>query len=220
MANNGTRERIIKAAFRRFYDFGYNGTSVQDIVDAVGIPKGNFYNYFKSKELLAIEALKQYACIADQVFVHPSNSEAHVKPSRKSNLAQLRDKFVQAATYQQELKLSRGCLMGNFVAESADLPESFQAIIQESFARWQGVIKAWLSAAQAAGEIPKTNDLERLSRFIFSSWEGALLLAKGAGGRAPIDDFLHYTFDILLKMPRQQAKKSAAVSSKLSRTKS
>ena len=46
MTTTGTREKIIEAAYLRFYEFGYNGTSVQDIVDQVGVPKGTFYNYF------------------------------------------------------------------------------------------------------------------------------------------------------------------------------
>jgi TetR/AcrR family transcriptional repressor of nem operon len=51
-----TREKILKAAGALFHEFGYNGTSVQDIVRKAEVPKGSFYNYFKSKEELAIAA--------------------------------------------------------------------------------------------------------------------------------------------------------------------
>ncbi len=51
-----TREKILKAAVALFHEFGYNGTSVQDIVREADVPKGSFYNYFKSKEELAIAA--------------------------------------------------------------------------------------------------------------------------------------------------------------------
>ena len=40
---------------------GYHGTGVKDIVDAAGVPKGSFYNYFDSKEAFAIAALEQVA---------------------------------------------------------------------------------------------------------------------------------------------------------------
>ena len=33
-----------------FMEQGYHGTGIQEVVDKVGIPKGSFYNYFKSKE--------------------------------------------------------------------------------------------------------------------------------------------------------------------------
>ena len=39
-----------------FHTRGFNGCSVQDIVDAAGVPKGSFYNHFDSKEALGVEA--------------------------------------------------------------------------------------------------------------------------------------------------------------------
>jgi len=51
---DATREKLLKAAIGLFHEFGYNRTSVQDIVSRAKIPKGSFYNYFKSKEELAI----------------------------------------------------------------------------------------------------------------------------------------------------------------------
>ncbi len=44
------RQRIIGAADNLFYRSGYNQTSFQDISDATGIPRGNFYYYFKTKD--------------------------------------------------------------------------------------------------------------------------------------------------------------------------
>ncbi len=55
------REKIVAAAEERFHAVGYNGCGVQEIVDAVTVPKCSFYNYFKSKELLALEVLANYA---------------------------------------------------------------------------------------------------------------------------------------------------------------
>ena len=46
----GNRQRIIEAADGLFYRRGYNQTSFQDISEATGIPRGNFYYYFKTKE--------------------------------------------------------------------------------------------------------------------------------------------------------------------------
>ena len=44
------RQRIIDAADALFYQRGYNQTSFQDISDETGIPRGNFYYYFKTKD--------------------------------------------------------------------------------------------------------------------------------------------------------------------------
>ena len=45
----GNRQRIVDAADSLFYRRGYNQTSFQDISDATGIRRGNFYYYFKTK---------------------------------------------------------------------------------------------------------------------------------------------------------------------------
>ena len=50
-----TRDGLIQTALHLFHERGYNAASVQDIVSEAGVPKGTFYNYFDSKEALAIE---------------------------------------------------------------------------------------------------------------------------------------------------------------------
>ncbi|KHD86151.1 TetR/AcrR family transcriptional regulator [Bacillus ginsengihumi] len=46
------REKIIDTSIRLFDEKGYMGTSVQDIVDSLGVTKGTFYYYYKSKQQL------------------------------------------------------------------------------------------------------------------------------------------------------------------------
>jgi AcrR family transcriptional regulator len=51
------REQIIEVSLRLFGDEGYHGTTVGDICDELGVGKGVFYWYFKSKEALFKELL-------------------------------------------------------------------------------------------------------------------------------------------------------------------
>ena len=50
MIQNSTRERIVKAADKLFYQRGYEHTSFADISDAVQISRGNFYYHFDTKD--------------------------------------------------------------------------------------------------------------------------------------------------------------------------
>lgn len=52
MEKNTKREAIISAAKKLIIEKGYRKTSVQDITEQVGIAKGSFYTYFKSKDFL------------------------------------------------------------------------------------------------------------------------------------------------------------------------
>jgi TetR/AcrR family transcriptional repressor of nem operon len=50
VSDNTTRDHIVEAADRLFYQQGYEHTSFADIAGAVKISRGNFYYHFKSKD--------------------------------------------------------------------------------------------------------------------------------------------------------------------------
>jgi TetR/AcrR family transcriptional regulator, cholesterol catabolism regulator len=54
---NSRGEDIVHAAAKLFREFGFNGTSIVDIADAVNLPKGGLYNYINSKEELLYEII-------------------------------------------------------------------------------------------------------------------------------------------------------------------
>ena len=60
MPRESVKDEIVTAAVETLHRKGFNGTSVQDITDAAGAPKGSFYNHFESKEALAAEAVRRY----------------------------------------------------------------------------------------------------------------------------------------------------------------
>ena len=45
-----TRDRIVETGAAIIHHKGFNHTGIQEILTAAGVPKGSFYNYFKSKE--------------------------------------------------------------------------------------------------------------------------------------------------------------------------
>ena len=49
-SSNQTYEDILSTAYDFFIEKGYEKTSVQDIINELGISKGAIYHYFKSKE--------------------------------------------------------------------------------------------------------------------------------------------------------------------------
>lgn len=51
-SRNQTKSRIVSAAWKLFYQYGYDNTTIDDIVEASHTSKGSFYHYFKSKDAL------------------------------------------------------------------------------------------------------------------------------------------------------------------------
>jgi len=60
MAKSNIRDKLVAAGLELFHTKGYNACGVSDITDAAEVPKGSFYNHFKSKELLALAVLDLY----------------------------------------------------------------------------------------------------------------------------------------------------------------
>ncbi len=55
MAKRGarnTRRKIVRAAWRLFYEQGYDNTTVEEIIQESGTSKGSFYHYFSGKDAL------------------------------------------------------------------------------------------------------------------------------------------------------------------------
>lgn len=58
------KSRIVSAAWQLFYEKGYNGTTVDDIIALSGTSKGSFYYYFSSKD----ELLNTLSVILDDYY--------------------------------------------------------------------------------------------------------------------------------------------------------
>lgn len=58
MGDKATRDHIVEAADRLFYQQGYEHTSFADVADVVQISRGNFYYHFKSKDEILDAVIK------------------------------------------------------------------------------------------------------------------------------------------------------------------
>lgn len=59
-----TKKKIVSAAWKLFYEQGYNGTTIDDIVSESGTSKGSFYHYFSSKD----DLLSSLAYLFDEKY--------------------------------------------------------------------------------------------------------------------------------------------------------
>ena len=50
--SRNTKGRIISAAWKLFYENGYDATTIEDIIFASGTSRGSFYHYFEGKNAL------------------------------------------------------------------------------------------------------------------------------------------------------------------------
>jgi TetR/AcrR family transcriptional regulator, transcriptional repressor for nem operon len=188
MARTLSREKIVRAALSLFHEFGYNGSSVQDITVAAGVPKGTFYNHFKTKELLALEVLRVYT---DAICT------TRLPDGPGSPRGRLRRHFEDLSDEYAKVKFKNGCLLGNFAAEVANKPKLRQAA-QEYLDQWAASIALIIREAQDTNEISESFNADELARYLIDSFQGATLRTKLCRNRTPVGDFLRVTFDRLL----------------------
>ena len=182
---DATRETLLHSAIRLFHEFGYNGTSVQDIVSEAGVPKGSFYNYFKSKEDIAIAA--------SDVFY--SFLLSHLKlESRLSPVKRLRNFFRYLLRELQRYEYTRGCLVGNFASEITNGTPALKNRIDEHLEEATRRIAVVVTQAQKAGEMDATLPTLDLSRFILDSLYGAILRSKTTRTERPMKLFERFAF--------------------------
>ena len=185
MARPSLKEQLVDRSATVFLKRGFNAASVNDIVQAAGVPKGSFYNHFASKEALAVEVLGRYV---DGLGLGEL-ADTHASP-----LAQIRAHLT--ATHRGAGSGGHrvsDALLGNFSTDAVALNEGLREAVTQGFARWIDAVAAAIARAQAAGEIQNNTDAHTLARYLISSFEGAVAQAKTLRTGGPVDDFLAVT---------------------------
>jgi TetR/AcrR family transcriptional repressor of nem operon len=210
------REKIVDAAVDRFHALGFSACSVQDIVDKAGLPKGTFYNYFKAKELLALEVLEVYGKNCERETL----SDKTLAP-----LDRIRNHFEFMAARFARSGYDKGCLICNFAAETSDTMPLIREALDQSLNALSELIEVAIREAQSEGSVTTDLDAGMVARFLTNSWEGAVIRMKVVNSREPLDDFFSIAFSLLTRpnpnsrAPRKPAAKVSAKRTEGSRTK-
>jgi len=188
-----TRDHLLAVGLERLRSTGYTATGVKEVLDLANVPKGSFYHYFPSKEEFAVEVFRLYA-----------NGEmeraAKVFGDRKlSPLKRLRRYFEELiSVYGQRGEIS-GCLVGSLSLEVADHSPRLRSELQGVYEGWQKSIADVLREAVQRGELAKSTKPDALAEFLLNSYEGALVRMKAEKSDRPLENFLYFAFDVLLK---------------------
>jgi TetR/AcrR family transcriptional regulator, transcriptional repressor for nem operon len=188
-----TRDHLLQVGLRRIHSMGYAATGVKEILDDADVPKGSFYHHFASKEAFAKEVL--------ELYVRQENERATkiLRDGKAAPLRRLRRYFEELIdVYGPEATIS-GCLVGNLSLEMADHSVAIQTLLHQSFAHWQAGIAGVLGEAIDRGDLARSAKPQELASFLLNSYEGALLRSKADRSAKPLETFLHFTFNVLLK---------------------
>lgn len=188
-----TRERILQVGAEMIHRKGFNNTGIQEILNAVQVPKGSFYNYFKSKEDFGLQVIDHF----DAHFSRLVNDI--LEDGSLSPLERIR-KFLNWFTdFFRSKDYACGCPFGNLSQEMGDLSPAFRDRLKVAIDSMAQNFTKVLREAQIAGEISETLDPGETAYFIIASWQGALMRMKIVKGPAPLENHRRFIFDYILK---------------------
>lgn len=172
---------VVQQAMGVFWRNGYQGTSIQDLVEATGLLRGSLYAAFEDKHGLFLRCLDQYAQmhlerIETQLMTGDDPLEALRAFVRQAGSDAMKPTFAE-----------RGCLVGNTCSElAADDPDARRRVA-EFVTAMQRRMADGLRRAQTLGTFGADRDADATATFIQCSLQGLSLLARTRPKRAVID---------------------------------
>ena len=128
---SNSKEKIVQAADQLFYVRGYNQTSFSDIAAETGIPRGNFYYYFKTKDEILSAVLKYRNHQVEEMLETCDN----FSNDPKEQLLYLMEILVR----EEDNVIKYGCPIGTLNAELSKSDVDLQkqvAVIFETMRVW------------------------------------------------------------------------------------
>ncbi len=164
-------QQVLAKAMDTFWRQGYHATSIQDLVEALGINRASLYATFGGKHQLFKRTLEHYRTINQESVAAFLEGE----PSGKTAIVKL---FRQAVTEVHTDREGRGCFIVNVTTELAqsDLEVNRFLVLNQ-----EGVVALFrraLQRAQIGGEIAADRDTQALALYLFALYNGIKVLHK------------------------------------------
>ena len=192
MARNKEFEEaeVLDKAVTLFWCKGYNGTSMQEVVDCLGISRSSLYDTFGDKRQLYLAALDRYRTRMAGALLQTVQRATAVLPT----VEQLFEMAVQESLASQ---LTKGCFMVNSAVELAPHDPEVARIVKANMEDIEEAFYQLIRKGQQQGEIPPKHDARALARFLFNTMSGLRVAAKAGAGRGVYEDVVNLSLSVL-----------------------
>ena len=174
------RENLLAKGVTLLTQQGYHGTGLKEILDAVQIPKGSFYNYFGSKENFCAEVVQYYlAPFIEQL-------ESHLQNSEQDAITAITRYFNELIIELEKTDFKGGCLLGNLMGELGDTSDIVRTSLQVAVIQYRDLLRYGLEKAQQEGTVRADKSAEELADLLVNTWQGVLLRMKIEKSSVPL----------------------------------
>jgi TetR/AcrR family transcriptional regulator, transcriptional repressor for nem operon len=174
-----TRDRLIESARYLFWQRGFAGTSMSDLLAHAEANSGSFYHFFESKEALLRAVLETYLHGLRPVIVEPAFALSKDPLERIfAILSGYRERILQTDS-------KYGCPLGRLALEIDPENRPAHKLIAENFQGWIGAIRECLD--QMKDRLPPNTDADALATYVLAVMEGGVMLSRSYGSVEPFD---------------------------------
>jgi TetR/AcrR family transcriptional repressor of nem operon len=174
-----TRERLIESARYLFWERGFAGTSMANLLAHADVNSGSFYHFFESKEALLRAVLDLYLHALRPVIVNPAFAKTDDPVERIfAILAGYRERILQT-------DCQYGCPLGRLALEIDPENRPAHKLIAENFQGWIGAVRECVE--QMKDLLPRDTDPEALATYVLAIMEGGVMLSRSYGSVEPFD---------------------------------
>lgn len=191
------RDEVLDKALLVFWQKGYDGASVQDLVDATGLNRGSLYNAFGDKADLFAEVMERYRAASPAKPL----AQAAQNPDDDGNALELIAEFLNALVVRaQSDREHKGCLLTNTSAGHYGCTDSMSAWVRDTFDSLQSTLTVLIKRGQDRGHITPAAEADALACFVVAAAQGLNVMARNNASAAHLQAIADQTVRALVPL--------------------
>ncbi|AWW35930.1 TetR/AcrR family transcriptional regulator [Streptomyces cadmiisoli] len=183
-------ERAVEAAMNAFRCNGYDGTSIQDLVDATGVGRGSLYAAFGSKEGLYLAAMDRYRECYALPLVQVLHDGAPGRELLHEVLVAAVDDIVRDGS-------RRACLIVGAAVGRISQDPQVTAHVQSTTELLEDALHQVVAEAQDHGQLTGKHDARTLARYLIMTMHGLRVMGTFNPDRASLMEIVETALDAL-----------------------
>jgi TetR/AcrR family transcriptional repressor of nem operon len=164
-------DHALQKAMEIFWARGYDATSMQDLVEGMGINRGSLYATFGDKRSLFLKTLERYDAIHRDAWTE-------ALAARTTPRAAILAAFDEAIAAVLEQRSRDGCLTVNTALELSPHDKEIGAFVAKALGDMERFFRRMIEAGQKTGEIPASVRPGPTASALLSLFIGLRVLAR------------------------------------------
>ncbi|HYP14941.1 MAG TPA: TetR/AcrR family transcriptional regulator [Bryobacteraceae bacterium] len=178
-APEATRGKILAAAFAEFYRHGFQGGSLNHIIEVAGTTKGGLFHHFAGKQDLGYAVVDEIIePLLKQRWLDPLANSSDPIPVLKRAFRQFVKEDIDNGAWLQ------GCPLNNLAQEMSPLDEGFRVRIDTLYAAWRTSVANAVADAIKAGKVRKGVSPRSVAGLVVAAQMGIWGTAKSSQNQA------------------------------------